>query len=52
MFFFEKKNQKTFVSHRLCLQRVRDRKQKFFVSFFQKTSGFLPLGPAPVCAPG
>jgi len=40
MFFFEKKNQKTFAS-RVRWLRVRDSKQKFFASFFQKRRPFL-----------
>jgi len=42
MFFFEKKNQKTFIY--LCMRRaeIRDSEQKFFASFFQKRSPFLP----------
>jgi len=39
MFFFEKKNQKTF----LLLDLVNTKKQKFFASFFQKRSAFLLL---------
>jgi hypothetical protein len=45
LFFFEKKNQKTFTN---CIQQARQRgqsgaalnRQKFFASFFQKRSAF------------
>jgi len=36
MFFFEKKNQKTFDSLMHYAAKTRDRNQKFFASFFQK----------------
>jgi len=40
-FFFEKKNQKTFIFLDACWGQVRDSEQKFFGSFFQKrTSAF------------
>jgi hypothetical protein len=40
MFFFEKKNQKTF-AHWLSLSgEAQPRIQKFFASFFQKRSSF------------
>jgi len=38
MFFFEKKNQKTFTSLGVRCGEVRDSEQKFFASFFQKRS--------------
>jgi hypothetical protein len=41
MFFFEKKNQKTFASLGAHWGKVRDSEQKFFASFFQKRSAFL-----------
>jgi hypothetical protein len=41
MFFFEKKNQKTFTSLGACWSEVRDSDQKFFASFFQKKKAFL-----------
>jgi hypothetical protein len=40
MFFFEKKNQKTFASLGAHWGKVRDSEQKFFASFFQKRSSF------------
>jgi penicillin-binding protein 1C len=43
MFFFEKKNQKTFVSWSRLLQQAHPKIQKFFASFFQKRSSFLLL---------
>jgi hypothetical protein len=40
--FFEKKEQKTFMSLYGCSRNARARKQKFFGSFFQKrTASFL-----------
>jgi hypothetical protein len=41
MFFFEKKNQKTFMSWHPPGREVRDSDQKFFASFFQKRRTFL-----------
>jgi hypothetical protein len=47
MFFFEKKNQKTFATGGPgCCPRVgswASRSQKFFASFFQKRSAFFML---------
>jgi 4-hydroxy-tetrahydrodipicolinate reductase len=44
MFFFEKKNQKTFASLKASWAEVRDSEQTFFASFFQKRRPFfLPL---------
>jgi hypothetical protein len=43
MFFFEKKNQKTFASLGGCWWQVRDSEQKFFASFFQKRRSFFFL---------
>jgi hypothetical protein len=40
MFFFEKKNQKTFSILERAVGIVRDSDQKFFASFFQKRSSF------------
>jgi len=40
-FFFEKKNQKTFLMLSRVLCEVHSRKQKFFGSFFQKRTFFL-----------
>jgi hypothetical protein len=41
MFFFEKKNQKTFASlGRASQERPKPNNQKFFASFFQKRSSF------------
>jgi hypothetical protein len=42
MFFFEKKNQKTFASYGPLCSEVRDSQQKFFASFFQKRRPFCP----------
>jgi hypothetical protein len=42
MFFFKKKNQKTFTSLRARWGEIRDSAQKFFASFFQKRRSFLP----------
>jgi len=41
MFFFEKKNQKTFASLRTPSGEIRDSNQKFFGSFFQKRTASL-----------
>jgi hypothetical protein len=41
-FFFEKKKQKTFIGCRGRTTVVRLKKQKFFGSFFQKRTFFLP----------
>jgi len=38
MFFFEKKNQKTFVPWRTPVERLGLKYQKFFAAFFQKRS--------------
>jgi hypothetical protein len=38
VFFFEKKNQKTFASLGTPWAELRDSEQKFFASFFQKRS--------------
>ena len=43
MFFFEKKNQKTFASLGRAVATARDSAQKFFASFFQKRRFFLLL---------
>jgi len=43
VFFFEKKKQKTFVSLSGG-RKLRDSEQKFFGSFFQKRTFFLPTG--------
>jgi hypothetical protein len=40
MFFFEKKNQKTFATWRTPPDRTATEIQKFFASFFQKRSAF------------
>ncbi len=42
MFFFEKKNQKTFVSLTHACPRVRDSDTKVFRFFFSKKKTFLP----------
>jgi hypothetical protein len=47
MFFFEKKNQKTFSRCGRCRLGPRLRRQKFFASFFQKRRPFLPNFPSP-----
>jgi len=44
MFFFEKKNQKTF-SHGVRCRRVRDRSSKVFWFFFSKKNTSSYLGP-------
>jgi hypothetical protein len=44
MFFFEKKNQKTFMFWARAGSNVRDSAQKFFASFFQKRSLFILVG--------
>jgi hypothetical protein len=41
MFFFEKKNQKTFALKVRAGGKVRDSAQEFFASFFQKRRTFL-----------
>jgi hypothetical protein len=41
MFFFEKKNQKTFGSSAPPVATESSGNQKFFASFFQKRSAFL-----------
>jgi hypothetical protein len=41
MFFFEKKNQKTFVIMARAARASRDSMKKFFASFFQKRSALL-----------
>jgi hypothetical protein len=41
MFFFEKKNQKTFAHGRTPPERLSSNIQKFFASFYQKRSSFL-----------
>jgi hypothetical protein len=46
MFFFEKKNQKTFASLRTLVEMSATAKQKFFASFFQKRSLSATLLPA------
>jgi hypothetical protein len=43
MFFFEKKNQKTFALRRPSLASTRDSMKKFFASFFQKRSACLAV---------
>jgi len=40
MFFFEKKNQKTFAYSGACWSALRDSEQEFFASFFQKRRSF------------
>jgi hypothetical protein len=45
MFFFEKKNQKTFVFFSARWSEVRDSYQKFFASFFQKRRSFFAFWP-------
>jgi hypothetical protein len=48
MFFFEKKNQKTFIGAVADLTDTRATvDQEFFGSFFQKRTFFLLNGPAP-----
>jgi hypothetical protein len=42
-FFFEKKNQKTFVLRAEAFSTPREAEQKFFGSFFQKRTAFLEL---------
>jgi len=41
VFFFEKKNQKTFISLSRARRQVRDSEMKVFASFFKKKP-FLP----------
>jgi len=41
MFFFEKKNQKTFAQGARPVQPARRIRQKFFAAFLQKSSAFL-----------
>jgi hypothetical protein len=47
MFFFEKKNQKTFVFKADAGRHIRDSHQEFFASFFQKRSAYLRVWEPP-----
>jgi len=43
MFFFEKKNQKTFISWNVFFRDAFPRNSKVFCFFFSKKKAFLPL---------
>jgi hypothetical protein len=51
MFFFEKKNQKTFVPLVSFVSRCVSKESKVFCFFFQKRSAFLKINVLPVWPP-
>jgi hypothetical protein len=50
MFFFEKKNQKTFANlTSFCLDSPQQKRSKVFYFFFSKKKALLPMGRPCVC---